>query len=106
MDKFEAQFEELDVRAGVMDSALSSANASSMPEEQIDSLMAQARAYSVVLTARHALSRLVRHQLNVLSCRLRMRTTWTWPPSLTTPLPQLWVHSKRAWAKTKSCLDA
>eukprot|EP00730_Choanoeca_flexa_P006041 TRINITY_DN12071_c0_g1_i3.p1 TRINITY_DN12071_c0_g1~~TRINITY_DN12071_c0_g1_i3.p1 ORF type:complete len:233 (+),score=42.58 TRINITY_DN12071_c0_g1_i3:30-701(+) len=41
MDKFESQFEELDVRTGVLDSAMTSANASSMPEDQVDSLMAQ-----------------------------------------------------------------
>ncbi|EDQ91200.1 uncharacterized protein MONBRDRAFT_17929 [Monosiga brevicollis MX1] len=41
MDKFESQFEELDVRTGVMDNAMSSAFASSAPEDQIDNLLQQ-----------------------------------------------------------------
>jgi charged multivesicular body protein 1 len=39
MDKFEEQFQELDVRTGVLEGAMSSATASSMPEDQVDRLL-------------------------------------------------------------------
>eukprot|EP00122_Pirum_gemmata_P003330 Pgem_evm1s3009 len=39
MDKFEQQFEDLDVQTGVMDSAMSTMNASSTPEDQVDNLI-------------------------------------------------------------------
>lgn len=47
MDKFEAQFTEMDVRAGVVENAMSGATASSMPEDQIDSLLRQVRCDSI-----------------------------------------------------------
>lgn len=39
MDKFESQFAELDVRAGVVENSMGSAMSSSMPEGQIDALL-------------------------------------------------------------------
>jgi charged multivesicular body protein 1 len=41
METFEKQFEELDVRAGVMDSAMSSATTLSTPQDQVDLLIKQ-----------------------------------------------------------------
>ena len=43
MDKFETQFQDLDVRAGLMEGAMGAAVSSSMPEDQIDRLMQQVR---------------------------------------------------------------
>ena len=41
MDKFETQFEDLDVQTGYLEGTLSSDTAISAPTDQIDSLMAQ-----------------------------------------------------------------
>ena len=41
MEKFEKQFEDLDVQTAVMDGAMQSTTAGTMPEGQIESLMAQ-----------------------------------------------------------------
>ncbi|KAI9197388.1 Snf7-domain-containing protein [Polychytrium aggregatum] len=41
MDKFESQFEDLDVQTAYMDGAMSQTTAASMPQEQIDELMQQ-----------------------------------------------------------------
>ena len=41
MEKFEQQFEDLDVQTSVMDSAMHSTTAGTMPEGQIESLMAE-----------------------------------------------------------------
>lgn len=43
MDKFEAQFQDLDVRAGMMENSMGAATALSTPEDQIDSLMQQVK---------------------------------------------------------------
>ena len=39
MDKFEGQFEDLDVQTGVMDGAMSGMNALNTPEDQVDALI-------------------------------------------------------------------
>ena len=39
MDKFEKQFDNLDVRSGVMESAIESSTASAIPEEDVQELM-------------------------------------------------------------------
>ena len=39
MDKFEKQFEDLDVRSAYMEGAISGATAASTPEEDVDSLI-------------------------------------------------------------------
>lgn len=39
MDKFERQFDNLDVRSGVMESAIESSTASAIPEEEVQSLI-------------------------------------------------------------------
>jgi len=41
MDAFEKQFEDMDVRAGYMESAMNSSTASATPEDQVDSLIQQ-----------------------------------------------------------------
>ncbi len=41
MDKFESQFEDLDVATGYYENATSSANAINTPQEDVDRLMAQ-----------------------------------------------------------------
>eukprot|EP00730_Choanoeca_flexa_P013688 TRINITY_DN5592_c0_g1_i1.p1 TRINITY_DN5592_c0_g1~~TRINITY_DN5592_c0_g1_i1.p1 ORF type:complete len:195 (+),score=53.07 TRINITY_DN5592_c0_g1_i1:175-759(+) len=41
MDKFEKQFEDLDVQTAVMEGAMSSTTVASMPEGQVDSLMSE-----------------------------------------------------------------
>eukprot|EP01134_Creolimax_fragrantissima_P004781 CFRG4781T1 len=41
MEKFESQFEDLDVQTGVMDQAMAGAVTSSMPEDQVENLMQQ-----------------------------------------------------------------
>ncbi len=41
MEKFEQQFEDLDVQTAVMDGAMHSTTAGTMPEGQIESLMAE-----------------------------------------------------------------
>ncbi len=39
MDRFESQFEDLDVQAGYMEGAMGSTTATSMPQEEVDALM-------------------------------------------------------------------
>ncbi|KNC85652.1 hypothetical protein SARC_02173 [Sphaeroforma arctica JP610] len=41
MEKFESQFEDLDVQTGVMDNAMSGAVTSSVPEDQVEALISQ-----------------------------------------------------------------
>merc|ERR1712159_161347 len=41
MDKFEASFEEVDMRSACLEGAMDSATSASMPEEEVDSLLAQ-----------------------------------------------------------------
>ena len=41
MDKFEEQFENLDLRSGYMENAMSSTTALTTPESEVDSLMQQ-----------------------------------------------------------------
>jgi charged multivesicular body protein 1 len=41
MDKFEHQFQEMDVRTSVVEGSMTAATASGMPEDQIESLMTQ-----------------------------------------------------------------
>lgn len=41
MDKFEKQFEDLDLTTGVMENSITSSTAQTMPESQVDSLMQQ-----------------------------------------------------------------
>ena len=43
MDKFEASFEEVDMRSACLEGAMDSATSASMPEEEVDSLLAQVR---------------------------------------------------------------
>lgn len=43
MDKFEAQFDNLDVRTGYMDKAMASSTATSVPEDDVDRLMDMVR---------------------------------------------------------------
>ena len=43
MDRFEGQFEDLDVQTGYMEGAMSDTAAMSTPQDQVDSLMQQAR---------------------------------------------------------------
>lgn len=44
MAKFEKQFEDMDVRAGTMDRSIGQSTASSVPEEEIETVMAKAKA--------------------------------------------------------------
>ncbi len=41
LDKFEKQFEDMDVRAGYMESAMASSTATSTPVDEVDALMNQ-----------------------------------------------------------------
>jgi charged multivesicular body protein 1 len=41
MDKFEKQFEDLDVQTNTMDEAMSSTTATSIPQDQVDQLLKQ-----------------------------------------------------------------
>ena len=41
MDKFEKQFENIDVQTGVMESSMGAATSLSTPEDQVDSLIQQ-----------------------------------------------------------------
>lgn len=41
MDKFEQSFEEVDVRSQYVEGAMNSSTAASMPEDQVDALLAQ-----------------------------------------------------------------
>ena len=41
MDKFENQFEDMDVQTSYMESAMGNTTASGMPQDQVDSLMQQ-----------------------------------------------------------------
>jgi charged multivesicular body protein 1 len=43
MDKFEKQFEALDVHAGMLDASMAGATTLSAPEDQIESLIRQVR---------------------------------------------------------------
>ena len=41
MDRFEQQFEDMDVQSSYMDSAMGSTTAAGMPQDQVDALMQQ-----------------------------------------------------------------
>ena len=79
MDKFEKQFEALDVHAGMLDASMAGATTLSAPEDQIESLIRQVRAAPRECYA---------SRLTSMDGRWPMRTAWTLPPSSApSPLP-------------------